>query len=86
MGNDKRTRTAAQILSGHSRGTAAAADAQAVSARVPTARAGGSATGKARVTLTSARELQLGEDAVWGENYLVVVLSHQRTPGPSRLD
>jgi len=86
MGGYKRTRTAAQISWGHCQRTAAAADAQAVSARVRTARAGGGATEKARVTLTSARELPLGEDAVRGEDYLVVVLSHQRTPGPSRMD
>jgi len=56
MGDHKRTRTAAQILWGHCRRTAAIADAdaQAVSARVRTARAGGGATGEARVTLTSA--------------------------------
>jgi len=67
MGDHKRIRGAARILWGHCRRTAAAADAQALSARVRTARAGGGATEKARVTLTSAREWPLGEDAVRGE-------------------
>ena len=85
-GDHKRTRTAARILWGRVRHTAAAADAQAVCARVRTVRAGGGVTKKARVTLVSARELPLGEDAVRGENYIVVVLSYWQTPGPSMLD
>jgi len=78
-------RPAARILWGCCRHTAAAGDAQAVCARVRTTHAGGGATEKARVSLVSACELLLGENAVRGKNHIVIILSYRRTPGPEQV-